>query len=255
MVVELRVILMVFCRDVWWNSVVSCRYVKRNILVSGICKGKRSLAGNGSNDPRVKWRSCPDSCGQEMGLGQGWMLIHRNNGSLAMFPQQKDLDEGESVLCIRRYFLRHPLNSQPSFTIALGHHSIPASVQISKCRREGKKISPIYWNVNCTAHEDKRNNVTSENRSVYSPRCTLSVECVTPLDLFFFLSNKLVKISAAKWNDIIYPFSLNSHVRLSCLWFCQCPVFITFPIFVNGVGTVTFLRLFRRLKHIFVKKP
>jgi len=115
-----------------------CHCVKRNILVNDICKGKRWLAGNGSHDPRVTRRTRPDSCGQEMGRGQGWMLIHRNNGSLAMLPQQKDLD-GESVPCIRQYFLRHPLYSHPSFTIALGHHSSPTSVQISKCRREGKK--------------------------------------------------------------------------------------------------------------------
>jgi len=131
----------------WWCSVETfgeillffCHYVKRNILVDGICRERRSLARNGSHDPRVTWRNCPDSCGQEMGRGQGWMLIHRNNGTLAMFPQEKHLDEGESVPCIRQYFLRHPLHSHPSFTIALGHHSTPTSVQITKCRREGKK--------------------------------------------------------------------------------------------------------------------
>jgi len=129
-------------------------------LVDGICRGRHSLARNGSHDPRVTWRSCPDSCGQEMGRGQGWILIHRNNGTLAMFPQQKDQDEGESVPCIRQYFLRRPLHSHPSFTIALGHHSTLTSAQISKCRREGKKVSPLYWDANCTALEDKRNNVT-----------------------------------------------------------------------------------------------
>lgn len=137
-----------------------CHYVKRNILANGICKGRRSLARNGSHDPRVTWGSCPDCCGHEMGLGQGWMLIHRNNGSLAMFRQQQDLDEREYVLFNRQYFLRHPLHSHPSFVIALENHSTPTSVQISKCRREGKKILPFYWEVNCTALEDKRNNVT-----------------------------------------------------------------------------------------------
>ena len=63
------------------------------------------------------------------------MLIHRNNGSLAMFPQQKDR-VGESVPCIRQYFLHHPLQLQ--LTVTLGHPSTTTRVQISKCSGEGK---------------------------------------------------------------------------------------------------------------------
>lgn len=137
MMVERPLILMVCSRDVWWNSPFFWSLCETKSI--GFCKVRLSLARHGSHNPRVTWRSCPDFCGLEVGRGRGWMLIHRNNGRIAMFQQQQDLDEGESMPCIRQYFLRHPLHSHPSFTIFQRHHSTPTSVQISKCRREGKK--------------------------------------------------------------------------------------------------------------------
>jgi hypothetical protein len=99
----------------------------------------------------------------------------------------------------RRVCALHPtVLSSPSFTPQL-YHRTRTSLKTHKCpdfkmQKRRKKVSPFYWDINCTAL-DKRNNVTSENRSVYSPRCTLSVECVTPPDLwcFFFEVIKLSK--------------------------------------------------------------
>lgn len=163
----------------------------------------------------------------------------------------------------RRVCALHPTvfsSSSPSFTPQL-YHSPRTSLNTHKCpdfkmQKRRKKVWPFYWEVNCTAFEDKRNNVTVVKKpKCVQPKMYIICRMCSPrtYGVFLFWSNELVKISAAKWNDIIYPVALNSHVRLSCLRFSQCPMFVTFPVFVNGVGTYV-LRLFRRRKHILRQK-